>query len=479
MNWKALQQEAQGLTKQARALIEEHGKGGTLPEDVEKQVNDILAQAEAKRAEMDRARAAESATSRLSALDEFFGESNGRQTREDVTEAKTALGQKPSRGEAATQAVYEVRYGDTPPALKTLTRELYGDGYEAKRVQQRAALGKYLRGGERALTVDDWTVLKGEPILTPGQLAEAVKAGVNFSEVKATLVEAADTLGGVLVPEDMRLNIIQRLQGLTVVRPRAMGVNTSRDVVEWPKVAGGNSRYTSAVRVTWTNETPTAGAAATNPTFTSERVPIHTAMAETFLSRNLLEDVAVDLVGLLTRLFSEAASIDEDEQFLVGDGAGKPQGIIPGAANTNSLTEVNSGHASTLTADGIVKVKRGINAQYRQNSAWVFNSSTGQAIDLLKDSQNRYLFLDGMMDGVLLRKPVAESEAMPDVAANAFPILYGDFSGYVIADRVGMSIERYLDSATARINQVVFVMRRRLGGQVVEPWRFCVQKVAA
>ena len=77
---------------------------------------------------------------------------------------------------------------------------------------------------------------------------------------------------------------------------------------------------------------------------------------------------------------------------------------------------------------------------------------------------------------VLQGYTVLEQEAMPAVAANAFPLLFGDPEGYYIVDRIGMTIERFLDATTARQNQVVYVMRRRLGGQTVEPWRFSVLK---
>jgi HK97 family phage major capsid protein len=66
---------------------------------------------------------------------------------------------------------------------------------------------------------------------------------------------------------------------------------------------------------------------------------------------------------------------------------------------------------------------------------------------------------------------------MPDIADGSFPMVFGDLAGYQIVDRIGMTVERYLDSATARQNMVMYVMRRRLGGQVVEPWRFAVMEI--
>ena len=58
-------------------------------------------------------------------------------------------------------------------------------------------------------------------------------------------------------------------------------------------------------------------------------------------------------------------------------------------------------------------------------------------------------------------------------------MIYGDFGGYMIVDRVGMTIERITDSTLMGTNKVAVFARRRLGGQVIEPWRFACQKISA
>ena len=56
---------------------------------------------------------------------------------------------------------------------------------------------------------------------------------------------------------------------------------------------------------------------------------------------------------------------------------------------------------------------------------------------------------------------------MPDVAADATPIVFGDFAtGYAIADRVGFEIIR--DDVTGMGTGIVkLAARRRVGGRVV------------
>lgn len=412
-------------------------------------------------------------------------ERDGDETPEQVKAAAT---------KAMSKAWYVKKFGTVPEAAEQIAKELYGEydngDFSVVAMKKHQSFIRYCRTGDMGDTREERKYAR-MTLLTPEQILNAAAEGVSIAEIKSVMIEADDTLGGYLVPEDMRNGIIARLPGMTVVRAGANVITTSRDSVPINKMTGGTSRYSSAVRVTWTNELPTAGTGATNLTFGQLQLPIHTVMAETFISRDLLEDAAYPVEGMLSQRFSEAMAIDEDEQFLTGDGNGKPQGILNGTAANGApfdadVTVVNSGAAAALTADGLIKLPTSLDAQYRQAGAvWIFAKATRQAIEILKDGSGRYLLGDnnnplGQDGGDRLRGyGIKESEAMPAVAANTYPVIFGHLRGYTVADRIGMSVERYLDSGTARINQVLFYARRRLGGQVEEGWRFVAQKVAA
>jgi HK97 family phage major capsid protein len=60
--------------------------------------------------------------------------------------------------------------------------------------------------------------------------------------------------------------------------------------------------------------------------------------------------------------------------------------------------------------------------------------------------------------------PVIEAEDMPDPAADAFTIAFGDFErGYVVVDRVGIRVLRDPYSAKP---YVLFYTTKRVGGGV-------------
>lgn len=382
------------------------------------------------------------------------------------------------------KGVYVLRYGELDAATKAVTTDLYGKNYMDKRANQMGAFAKYLRTGR----YDDSL---NELIYTPDVIKSEIRAGFTVDEIKsnkAVQQEATIELGGALVPEDFRMEVIKRLMGQTIVRGRARQINTVRDAVEFPKLEGGDSRHTSAVRVTWVDEVPSSATVAqTNATFGMLKIPVHTVMARTDLSRNLLEDAGVDVVGLIAELFAEEMALDEDEKFLTGTGGGTPEGVLSGRSGAeytpaDGVGYVPTGASSTLTADGLIDLVYDMDVQYRQSAVLVATKGTHREIRQLKDTQNRYLWEPGLNGGQgpnLLGYGIHENEAIGEIAVNSYPIIFGDWQrGYLIADRVGMTVERIMDTDTVGKNKVAVFARRRLGGQVIRPYAFRVQKVA-
>lgn len=390
---------------------------------------------------------------------------------------------EPTAEEKAADAVYVLRYTTPEEEVKAVMNDLYGSDYRQQRVEKNKSFEAYLRTG-RADPAQEKSY-----IMTPAEAKSLVEEGRDVQAFKATMVESIGNLGGFVVPGDFSSTIVERLPGLTVMRGRAAVETTSRDSMTLAKDRGGDTQFTSNVRETFVNETPAATASETNLLWDMEDVPVHTAMASVPISKNLLEDAAFDLVSHLTRKLAEAAAINEDNRFLTGDGVGKPKGILPNSLNGESLTEVTTTDASLLTFDGLIKMTFGIASQYLSNAVWVANRTTYQAIALLRDESGgagtgQYLWRDQYGNNVsgpqreLLGYPVLMQESMPAVAANAFPLIFGDLQAYTILDRIGMTVQRYDDATTAKQNMVEYVMRRRFGGQLLEAYRLAVQKVS-
>ena len=387
----------------------------------------------------------------------------------------------PDAGGASSKmfdALYRLRFGEEDATMKSVYEDLVGADYRQTFYNQNVAFAKYLRGGEAALERADVHLLKRQ-IFPSSQIRKMIEEGFDVATIKTTMVEAQGTLGGYAVPPNVQAEIISRLPGMTVVRGSGAEVVdlVNGNSVDLPVVTGGDARYPGALRGVWGSETSTP----TEQNMTLGMVPV-VAQVYTYkvgMSQSLVED-AGNLVSLVTKQIVQTLAVDEDDAFLVGDGANKPLGLLPSSGNGNSLSTVNSGNASALTADGLIGLSDGIDTQYLNNARFVFAKATGTAIRRLKTGAGEYLFDRDLVNNqrTLLGYPFVRSEAMPAVAGSAFPVLFGDFSGYWIVQKAGLTIARFQDSNTG-INKVEYHVRRRVGGRVVETWKFVAQYVSA
>ncbi|TXH55826.1 MAG: phage major capsid protein [Desulfurellales bacterium] len=316
-----------------------------------------------------------------------------------------------------------------------------------------------------------------------------LRKGVNDvgPQDRKTLTEGVDSAGGFLVPEDYQVELIKKIATMATIRNRARVATTGRDLAKWPKVNyTTDDKYTSGVRLTWTGEAPSSSTAhrVTDPQFGLYSIPVHTAMASFPMSNDLIEDSAFDILGISSDLLAEAFTLDENNAFINGSGVGRPMGMLT-QVDGDGPASVVSGSGSTLTADGIIDLIYALPAQYEANAVTIMSKATEKVIRKLKDSQNNYLWPVwpqvgnfGVSPRELLGYPVFRDEFMPAIASNAYPVIHGDLRGYLVLDRVGLSIQRLTDSAYAELNLTGLLARKRVGGQTIEPWRLKAHKIS-
>lgn len=374
--------------------------------------------------------------------------------------------------------IYTAKFGEDSAAKSAVMTDLLGSNYQDFLLVQDKAFSRYLRYGRDGLDTPELFKALKTQVFPIEHIFAFVKGGGSVSEVKTTMVESQGQLGGFAVPPSRQTNIITRVAGLTAVRSAGAMVVTllNGNATEFPRYSGGDDRYRGALRGAWGGENATAGER--NATLDMVTVSAGIYLYKIPMSQSLVDD-AINLVELVESDIVATLAIDEDEAFLVGLGiGGEPHGILPGGLNSHGLEEINSEDASTLTPGGLKKLKRGLATQYRRNGVWVAASDTYSTIETMVDGNGQYMFDDLSETDQLLKRKVYESEAMPAVAANAFPLIFGDMSGYGIVERLGLTIERFQDSGTG-LGKVEYHVRRRIGGNILQPWKFAVQKVAA
>ena len=372
-----------------------------------------------------------------------------------------------NHAEELQKAVNVLRFGPVLSDPESIVmREIYGADYRQLSYDAMKSFMHYVRTGRETRGM-------GRQVWGIDDVTDMLQKGQAVAEIKATMVEGQDVLGGYAVPPQYGTQIIQRVVGLTAIRRAgAMVIQTNSASISWLKLTGGGSQYVTGMRGYWGGET--ADPTETNFSYGLEQIPVHVYTYKVPFSVSLVED-ATNLSTVFMQLVSSTMAIDDDEAFVNGDGANKPRGLLPGGANADSLSEVNSGAAAAVTWAGLRALRRGIGSQYRQAASWVMESDTAGDIEVLVDGMSRPYF-EYVDDGErFMRQPLYETESMPTATTNTFPILYGDFSAYWIVERTGIAIQRYNDSGTG-INVVEFQVRRRIGGRVTEPWKLVVQK---
>jgi HK97 family phage major capsid protein len=319
-----------------------------------------------------------------------------------------------------------------------------------------------------------------------------LRKGVNELSLgeRKVLEAGSDEAGGYLVPDDVLSTIIERKPTPTRMAGRVNRLQTSRDALSIARLNySADDKYTTGIRVTWTGEKPASDTAAraTDPSFGQVRIPIHTAMLSLGVTNNMVEDSAYPIVSWASGKFQETIDLLYEDMILNGNGIGQPAGILMNPGGTDQPSVINTGDANLITGDGLIDLTESLPEQYDDNSVLVFNkTSTGKAIRKLKDSDGRPLVSYGAGDNGLASGrfkevngyPYIWSGFMPNVAANAYPIIHGDPMGYYLVNRIGFSIQ-VLREKYAEQNQLVLLGRVRFGGQPAESWRLKVQKVSA
>lgn len=228
----------------------------------------------------------------------------------------------------------------------------------------------------------------------------------------------------------------------------------------------------------WADETASMSETGT-PQLERISIPLHELSALPKASQRLLDDSAFDVEGWLAGRIASKFARAEAESFIVGDGVGKPTGMLNySTIDNNAWVWGNIGYvatgaagdfAATDPADAIVDLVYALGAEYRANANFVMNSKTAGAVRKMKDADGRFLWSDGLAAGEparLMGYPVLIAEDMPDIAGDATAIAFGDFgAGYTIAERPEMRILR--DPFSAKPN-VLFFASKRVGGDVTD-----------
>lgn len=306
----------------------------------------------------------------------------------------------------------------------------------------------------------------GHNAMTPEQ-QKAVKI-VSLTEAKA-LNMSSDTAGGYLAYPELASGIIKESLPFSPIRSLATVRQTSNRSIQFRKRTG-----TFAAR--WVGETEQRSETA-GLQYDLEEIATHEMYADVPVSEQLLEDNAFDLENEIMLEAGEQFGIAEGKAFVQGNSPKQPEGLLVNPY----IKSIPSGDAANLTGDGLVTMFYDLLDVYAANATWLMQRNTVRNVRLLKDSMGNSLWERSLALGApptILGAPYVEAIDMDPVGAGTYPILFGDFRrAYIIVDRVSMVVKR-LNELGAKIGIIEFMVRKRVGGQVILPQALRKMKIS-
>lgn len=281
-----------------------------------------------------------------------------------------------------------------------------------------------------------WSKLAKAPLAA--DLTDDERRSVSRVQSYARAMSLTDAAGGYLVPFQLDPTVILTANGsVNQIRQHARQVVAIGDI--WNGVSAG--------AVSWSYDAEAAEVSDDSPTFAQPSIPIYKAQGFVPISIEAFQDEA-NVTSEVGRLLAFGKDVLEANAFAVGTGAGMPTGIITALTGTPSV--INAATAGAFALADIYTIQAALPARYRNmpNTAWLANNLVYSRIRQFDVSGGGGLWAyvgDDRPDR-LLGKPIMESEDMdgtitpPAATANYFAV-FGDWSNYVIADRIGMTVE--------------------------------------
>ena len=281
------------------------------------------------------------------------------------------------------------------------------------RPEYRSAFAKYTAGRENSLT------------------AEELKA---VDEVRAA--STSDANGGYAIPELLDPAVILTNDGVVdPIRSISRVVTGMSDKWEGINSAG--------VTASWDAE----GAEVSDDAPTLARPTITAYKGQAFIPFSV--EIGGDWESLATeavRMFADAKSRLEGTAFATGNGSSAPKGIIT-ALDATTYAEVTPTTDGSFGAVDLFKVFNALPPRFRPNASFMMNLDVMNEIRTFSSSSNGTYYTVDLTEGYgfrVLGRPAYENSNFAEFTGTTGAsniLVVGDFSNYVVYDRVGSTLE--------------------------------------
>lgn len=221
-----------------------------------------------------------------------------------------------------------------------------------------------------------------------------------------------------------------------------------------------------------------------SPTLSQPSITAHLGSAYVLGSYEVFEDT--NLAAQLPELVADAKDRLEADAFAVGSGSTAPYGVVTAttAVTTSRVTPTTGGTFTSASSADVWKVLNALQPRYRSQSKWLANFATINIIRQMTPANyagGEWADFGGGTPPELLGLQVLESSAVVSTVTTGSNILLcGDFSKYLIYDRLGTTIEyipNVVDGSGIPTGQRGWVAHWRTGADAIVPDAFRVLKL--
>ena len=270
----------------------------------------------------------------------------------------------------------------------------------------------------------------------------------------------SDSAGGYTIPEGWTSELDWAKQFIGEVESVARVFSTATgNTLPIPKV---NDTAVDA-------ELQTEGSATTvaDMTFGNTDLSAYTYSTLVKVSKQLLQDEEVNLIGYLTELLGQRIARKTNAALTTGDGSSKPNGII-----TAATVGKTAASATAITHEELIDLYYSVDPAYRMGTScyYMMNDAVHAAVRKLgltaAENFNPITFAnDGTM--FILGKEVKINQDMASaITTGNKTILFGDFSGYAVRVAGGINVLR-MDERYADELNVGFIAYKRVDGDLI------------
>lgn len=276
--------------------------------------------------------------------------------------------------------------------------------------------------------------------------------------------------GGYLVHPDYISYVMEKVRDIDEIRANATVLSTSSSSLEIP-VEDGDAG------LEWVQETEESSETAA-PTFGKVDIAVNEAKARVRITRNMRQDTAFNIESYITSKLINRIMRGEAKTFVNGTGFAQPEGLW---TNSN-ITAVASGDANKITIDGLLDLTAEVPWAQDAECKYIFNKKVEVAIRKIKDTTGQPLWNPSLISGMpstFAGYAIVKAPSAPNIAANAFPVMFGALRDYAIVDRKGVELIMDDISETLRKKSLIeYEFDTRIGGSVVMPGSFAKLKIA-